>query len=61
MNEHEPTSSDFERIEEDGNVFYSIFSHYDGEVLHLDPEQMQALQHWLTDHAETIAQDVQSR
>lgn len=55
------TSANCDRIEIDGEVFYSLFSEYDREILHLAPEQMQALQHWLTDpdHAAALARDVQ--
>jgi hypothetical protein len=54
------TSANCERIEDEGEVFYSLFSEYDHEVIHLAPDQMQALQHWFNDpnHAAALDQDV---
>lgn len=54
------SANNFERVEVDGEVFYSIFSEYDGEIVHMSPEQVQELQQWLTDHTATIREDTQT-
>lgn len=54
---HQEPSQNFERVQDGEHVFYSIFSRFDYGVVHLAPEQVQELQQWLADHADTIAQD----
>ena len=51
----------FERVEVGSAVFYSIFSAYDKEVLHMDPEQLLDLQAWLNANESGIRQDVQAK
>jgi hypothetical protein len=55
------TSANCERVEDQGEVFYALFSEYDGEIVHLAPEQLQALAGWLADpaHAAALDQDVE--
>lgn len=54
------STNNFERVEVDGEVFYSIYSEYDGEIVHMSPEQVQEFQQWLVDNAATIREDVQT-
>lgn len=54
---HQEPSQNFERVQIGNDVFYSLFSEYDHEVIHIAPTQLQELQQWLAEHADTIAQD----
>jgi hypothetical protein len=51
----------YARVEQGNDVFYSIYSKYDGEIVHVSPDQLQELSSWLAEHSEVIGQDVERR
>jgi hypothetical protein len=55
------TPNDFERVEDGEQVFYSLFSQYDKEVLHMDAAQLLALADWLASERDTIVHDARTQ
>ena len=51
----------YARVEQGNDVFYSIYSKYDGEIVHVSPDQLQELSSWLAEHSEVISHDIQRR